>query len=359
MAAVVLYPDGEGVPLRLVGAVVADLVWTTGIGNGMAGGCQQASFRVDLDPREAPDWLDLGCPCTIFDACGHPVWAGMVTEVDPGDGYAITCRGLAARGKDFLAIDANDEPSSAPDTAVDQAILRGLPWTSPGLSPTALSTDVTKFQTVAEVLDAYAVANAQRWAVWADGGLTVDTAPTTPDYLLSRLVRIPGVADDAYFTHGYGRYVSAVDGSGNPTAYDTAAAANADAAAKVQRREAPIDLTKRGVLSSLAAAAATQTAVDSLSARMGWTNGFDISVDDLTTIDGCPARLQLVRAGEMIRVTGAADVWGRTVVGKVVDVVIGETSFDTTRGILAVNPVGLVDRDIASILSPEPPGTAA
>lgn len=328
-------------------ATVADLQTSTT----WPGGCAEASWAMDLGPDNTPPALARGALVEIMDGLTR-TWVGLLSEPDRGDGWTLNARGLASEAVSYLCIDSNGNPTSIPDTAIDRAILRGLPWTRPASVSNvrfSVADTTTNLNRLDLLLNAYAESVGKQWAVFADGAVQVAANPTVPTWVLSPGAGVMGVADDDYVSVIYARYVTAVAGTPPaPSAWATTVVADPNA---VGRRERALDLTPLGVMTQSRATSLAQARLDQGKARRGWTNGLEAAATDLWTLGGIPARLCRVKAGDMLRIHGVLDAQGNLDVGVSIDVVLGEVKYTDGADTITLNPVGLVDRDLESVLA--------
>lgn len=89
---------------------------------------------------------------------------------------------------------------------------------------------------------------------------------------------------------------------------------------------------------------------------MGYTNGYTLGVGDLWTTGGIVADLTQVRAGQVLQVNRLLDANGNVALAAATTVVIGRATYNHDDRTLQVEPVGMVARDLSSILAnPEAP----
>lgn len=309
------------------------------------GGCKEATWRMDLPPTFAHPSLIRGKTVRIKVGPSN-VWSGVLTEPDASDSWTFTALGLSALGADYLALDAAGNTTTTPDVAIDQAISRGLPWTRPtsiSTAPVVVGDATAALNTVGDLLNAYATSVGVRWGVDGNGQVYKRADPTVPTWLLSPGAGRFGLADDEYASDLFIRYLSS--GAG----YATATVGDATARANFGRRERGVDATPLGLLTSTQAVAVGMGMVAKGSTRLGYTNGVTASKWQLTTPGGTPACLSDVKDGALVRMHGVLSEQGQPV--PFVDFVIGETSYEAGADVIGLNPVGLVARDLASVLS--------
>lgn len=307
------------------------------------GGCKDASWQMDLPRTFSHPALVRGKVVEIFIGASR-VWQGFLSEPDVDDDWTFNALGLSLLGKDYLCFDGSLNTTSKPDTAIDQAISRGLPWRRPdSLSNTAFAAGDTtaSLNYVGDLLDAWSESVSKRWGVDGDGIVYARADPTTPTWHLKGGAARFGLADDEYASDLYGRYIA--------SAYATATVGDSVARTKFGRREAAVDLTTMGLLTLGQATAQLNGILAKGKARLGYTNGLEASKWQLTTPGGTPAYLPFVTAGQLVRMFGVLDEQGQPL--PYVDWVIGESNYEAGAETIALTPVGLVDRDFASVLS--------
>lgn len=322
-------------------AAYGELAWS----HAADGGCKEASWRMDAPPTFAHDALQPGRIVEI--RCGgHNVWKGVMTEPDMDDEQTFHAQGLSALGANYLCFDASLSTTSTPNTAIDQAVLRGLPWarsTSISSTPFATNDQTSGLNYVKDLLDKWADDQGKRWGVDALGIVYAQADPTTPLWLLTPGAGRLGLADDDYASDLYGRYLGA--GAG----YATATVADTGARDKFGRREVGVDLTGMGLLDNTKATNHLSGLMAKGAARQGWTNGVEVTNWQLTYPGGAPAYLPFVKAGDLVRMHGVVDEQEQPL--PYVDFVIGETSYTAGSDAIQLTPAGLASRTFSDVLS--------
>lgn len=329
-------------------------------------GCTKASWQVVMPPNSSlVNAGRVGADVQVYDG---PIltWGGYLSEFEVADDvWTFHATGYYALAEKFLAIDATDNPTSVPLTAVTQAIARGwnvLNLATLSSSPLSATSETVEFNTVRAVLDLAAQVAGQRWKIDEARRLTMSADPTTPRWFLDNGDAIRATADEDYLTAIYARYVSAVT-AGAPT--DWATSPVSSAALPNLRREEALDLTPLGLTTGGAATTEANARLTLAGTRHGYTTGLEIPYGDLVVSGGAPVRLGQVKAGEMLRAFNVADPAGQVALGLTQDIVIGRTSYTDGADTLAVTPINLTPRSMSTILaSPQAPpakfeGTAA
>jgi hypothetical protein len=271
------------------------------------------------------------------------VWCGVLNEPDPSQDQQAA-RGLWRRGDDFEALDGAGNATTVPDTAVDQAIIRGLEWTRPAsISNTAVDYDITQGPvTLSVLLDAWATANGKRWWVTPAGELLGVVDDTTPTWQTFPLDTGLGYALDNYASTLVGRYQTS-------TGYATSIRTNTQAETDHGHQEQVVDLTPRGVLTATKA----NTVLDNLLALgravPAYTTGIDAAYGEILTRGGTPVAPESVYAGPLVRVHGGIDLVQRKNSALYLDVQIGRTQL--AGGELTISPMQLTGDTLADQLT--------
>lgn len=321
--------------------------------HGADGGCLEASWKMDLPLTSSHPALRRGKTVDIK-AGAETLWSGILSEPDADDDWSFTARGFSSLGRvDYLCLDSGGNTTSTPDTAIDQAITDGIGWTRPAsLSSTAFASGgaTSELNYVGELLDAWATSVSKRWGVNVDRQVYAATDPTTPTYHLTPGAGRFGLADDNYASDLYLRYLKS--GAG----YSTAHVWDDDACTRWGRRAYPVDLTSRGLLTQAQAEAIGNGLLAKGQAKMGYTNGLEVTKYQLTTPGGIPACLALVKGQQLVRQFGLLNDQGQPT--NYVDWVIGETHYEAGSETIGLTPVGLVPTNFADIIA-ETEGRAA
>lgn len=329
---------------------VSSVTWSDRWGEGPCGP-DLASCSFAVDPGNDARWLRVGQPAEVHDDHGL-VLGGVVAEVGRGFPREIHIRGWARRGEDYDAVDGSGNPTNTPQTAVQQAIGRGLQWNGyAAFSSSSIGTTEPTTRRLNDLLTQWATTTGQRWGVDAHGNTFVTADPTAAtdgvDYYLDAEGLDIGVADDGFFTRVRARYVSGVDGGGNPSAWSTATADDATAQAEFDVIEYPMDLTALGPISPTTALsyAAQQLA---LLTQPQWLSRARVTIGQLRTPGGNVAHLPAVRAGQLLRLHNVPTNIGGIRGELGIDVVIGETQHsDDDPASITIAPVNLAVRSLA------------
>lgn len=321
-----------------------DLTWSTR----RPGGCYEASWSMDLPPDYRHPALERGKKVEVMDGM-LPIWTGTLTEPDrSSQAWSLTAEGLCREAEHYFAFDGSLNTVSTADTAVDNAITRGLPWIRRDSIATfaLVEGDTTGgLNTVAALLDAFSDRLSQRWEVDAAGVVTMTADRTTPTWHLTPGVASLGVADDEYASHVYGRFQD----SGNAGAYTTVVASDAAAAARWGHREYPADLTPLGPIPASRATSIVNGILAKGKGRPGYTNGLEVTSYELTNAGGNPADLSAVVAGQVVRAHGMFDDTQYLSGQPFLDMVLGEVSYTDGSETVNLTPLNTAPRTLAAI----------
>lgn len=324
------------------------------------GGCGDATWSMNLPQKFAHPALRRGKIVEIKRG-GQNTYKGVLAapevSVDESTGeptWNFTANGLsslagsASTKNGYLCLDGSFNATTVPDTAIDAAIGRGLPWQRPSSFSTAAfgtADQITYSSYLGDLLDAQSQAvipTAKRWGVDENGNAYQAVDPTTPSWYMTPGSGRFGLADDQYASDVWVRYW-------NGSAFVTAHAQDAVAAANYGTQEYPLDATGKGTLTGTQATNLGAGLIAKGKARLGWTNPLSPSRFQLTTAGGAPAPLWQVKGQQMVRLHGVINEQGQPL--PYVDFVIGETSFNPATEELVITPVGMVARDLASIIA--------
>lgn len=274
----------DGKHLRELGHVTS-IQWSTRYGEGPCGP-DLATVQVDLDPRNDTGFLRMGRTLEVFDR-GVRVFDGPISGADQG-----TPRAIEAKGSPRAEWDAILNPTPGQkvgDTRVD----------------------------------------------------------TTPRWLLD-VSDIPiGVADDRLFTRVVASYVSALGGEGTDDVISQAAANDTVAQGLFGVLPFALDLTPLGLITGTEAANYAQAQLEEF-AIPEWSSRIVTNSTRLKTLNGQPAHLPDVRAGQMVRMFGLPATYGGLRRQAATDVILGEVSYSTdSPDEITIAPARVAVRSIA------------
>lgn len=287
---------------------------------------------------------------------GLVIWSGLMDEPsDQAGSYSAT--GLAAEAYRYPALDGSGLPTTVPNTAIDQAITKGLRWTRvQSFDATALSSDLQgEHPDLGTLLDAWTAKQDEQWRVLDRGGYVEHyTMPTSPTWVLAPGFAL-GTESSEYVSHLAGMRLAVLTvttPSGSASTRRVVAVpevGDADAAAKWGYRSDVIDLTELGVITEAFAQSILNGLRKKGRHRFGWTGSLLVKPGQLSGPYGAPARISMPRGGDVVRIPRFwddtqdyanhlyADVW--------VDRVILRPKDDTVE----LQPVGMNARDFTSI----------
>lgn len=274
------------------------------------------------------------------------VWAGLMSEPDR-ESREIVCQGFAREAEAYKAMNLDGAPATNVTVATQLAISRGLPWATaplpswPSHANPVASADTDSINTVAELWDAASEAAGRFWGVGPDRRPYARERPTAVTWHAAPGVVQLGVADDEFYTHLVGRYITLANTKA------TMVRGNAAAAARWGRREMEVDLFPRKAMADDQAAAILDGMLSRTGARPTFTNGFEVSRWDLTR-GGVPASLPLVRAGHVVRCHGTIDPGVSPLPYH--DVVIGEVRYEQDGDRIYLEPAELAKRNLTAVL---------
>lgn len=269
---------------------------------------------------------------------GECIWSGPQTDA----GNAV---GLWTVGVDYAALDGSGDATTVPDTAVDQAIERGLPW----LRRDSISTDPVDLDvsqgpaTIGALLDAYADAETKRWGVDPNGYVYAVADPTDPSAVILPLDQPLAPGGEDFATALIGRYYNGTD------YVTTSPVTDATSVLLNGYHEATVDLTGRGTLTGTKATNLLKALLALGKSQPSWASSVTLGYDDILSPGGVPVALESVRAGQVVRVLGFtadAQVLGGSTY---VDVLIGQSDMDD--GGLVLTPFGAPARSLVDMLA--------
>jgi hypothetical protein len=273
-----------------------------------------------------------------------PVWAGTMTEPDPSQERQVAA-GAYRDLESYAALTAGGAVTTVPDTAIDAAIANyAMPLTRLGsISASAVDLDVSQGPVMLDqLLNAWSTQSGSRWGVNAKRQIFAKADDTTPTYMTLPLDGGLGFAMDNYASTLIGRYY-------NGTTYATATRSNTSADT-LRRRQAIVDLTPRGTLTSTKA----NTILDNLLA-LGravpqWTTGISLSYGEILSTNAVPTMLERVNGqGRLLRIPGGYELAQRLNGALYVDIPIGRTTL--AGGLLTVEPRDVIVGTLADAIT--------
>lgn len=139
------------------------------------------------------------------------------------------------------------------------------------------------------------------------------------------------------------------------TARVTAPSFNAASRAKYGRWETAVDLNGQGPLNDTDASAVAKAGLAKYGYSARWTQPFLAVQGDLTNAGGQPVDITTVTAGCVVRVFAASlGVPEVADLGDAINILIGETSYDESTGVLTISPVDIERQDLVALLGQLP-----
>jgi hypothetical protein len=339
----------------------------------LPGGPDQLTCNLMVSASTRTPAIDPGRIVQLYQGAGV-IWEGVLSEPAPTDtaGWTLTAVGAGNYGTNFAATYPGTWPTGLPDSAINAAITRGLRWVNPGVgTPTGiwLGQEVDSgAQTVTDLLNLNCTYGGLTWSVTvtpAGNILSVFTLPTTVNRLL--LVRQPAprtLGGDINVV--WLRYESTADDatSGAAAVYSTTSATVPASIALHGEREAYLDLSSAGVMTT-AAAQAVGNALLQRYQRASFAGPFAAGPGDLMTTGGQPTDLGHNHVGAVAQLVLTDYAYGGEVVLGPVTFLIGSYAYDDDTQTATVTPFQYLDTSFSSLLSvastmlPQPAAVAA
>jgi hypothetical protein len=275
---------------------------------------------------------------------GVPVFAGHLLEPDASTDQ-LTATGAWREGDDFSALDGSGNASRTPDTAIDQAISRGLNWTRPAsINASTIAIDISQGPVgVGQLLDRNGENTTVRWGVDPYRRVYAQADPTTPSFQTLPIAGGLGYALDGYASTLIGRYQP------TSTTYATVTVTDPVAEALHGHVEAVVSLIDRGVISA-------GTATNHLTSMLAlgrstpkWTRSLEVVYGELLSMGGGKVALETVAAGDLLRVNGGYELVQRGNSNMFIDVLIGRT--ELSGGTLTITPLLIAPRAFTDVLA--------
>lgn len=309
----------------------------------------EATWNMALGDTERPSPLIRNARVEIY-AGPTMVWCGALGQPD-WDAKSFAAIGIARQAEGAECMTSGGAITSKPNTAIDQAAARDVVWwtragdfgnTDIAGVPGDASNDDPDPGKLTDLLDLWARENDSQWRVTADGRLVIDPEDETePDWLILPGAGVLGEADDDVADRVFIRYNDSTAGKIRYASYPASTPANG-----IERRGSVV---KRGPMSaSRALAIATGMYRQAQAGRIGWTNGIEVTDQQIITKGGHPANLALIRAGQTVRMLDTPDPRNG---GRNLDFVIGESTWRPVERTVQLNPVGMVKRTWEELLA--------
>lgn len=269
---------------------------------------------------------------------GVRMFTGTLDE--PVRGQKLRLAGLHRLGERTPALDGGGALSLVPDTILDAAFARGLPWSrSSSWGATAVPLTTTSPVRVGEVVDAVAAqVVGSDWGVLPSGRMAL-VARTSPRLHVRPGGDGLGIAWDSYASTLIARYVDSTT-----HAYTTVIRTDATAEDRWGYKEAivPTALNNGAEMTLTQARAIVDSMLADGRARPGWTQAIEVEYGAVLNNHAQPVDLATIKPYETIRVHGltedVGDLAGRTFV----DMPLQRIGHNPKAGTAVLTPVGLV-----------------
>lgn len=272
---------------------------------------------------------------------GQPLWTGTLDE--PVRGQQLRAAGLHRLGEDYAALDGSGNLSLKPQTSIDAAIARGLPWVrSIAWTDNNQALTTGSPSTVTQVADAAVAISAvgTGWGVFPDSRVAYLVRPTTPRLHVRPGGDGLGIAWDNYASTLIARYVDSTT-----HAYTTVSRVSASAAARWGYKEITLkDALNDGAEMTLAQAQAIlDSKLASGRARPGWTSPIEVEFGGIVNNHQQAIDLRTIKPHEPVRIHGLTDDVGDLAGASYVDMPLARINHNPKDGTAVLTPAGLVD----------------
>lgn len=316
-------------------------------------GDYEASVGLTWTTRGVVPSLRRGMSFQVFGG-GALEWSGWVSEVSVTDGgVQVNAYGLGSRATDLPATDGSTV-SYVPNVVVDYQAGRSLGFSRAGvdLGTAAVSATVTEVATVAEVLDMRAATLGQKW--WVDQfGRVYFRGPGAVKWAMRPGEDYVGTADDEYASGLWGLRATTLNADGDVTATAMQFYGGPNQAETVARfgpREPVVDFTALKKTASVSEITAELTArFAETGARLGWTNGLNLTTSNVRKVGTNVAAPMAVRAGDRLLLPGVTDKSSTTYAGAVT-LTLAEVKRYHDEQRAEVKPLGLAPRGFSAAL---------
>jgi hypothetical protein len=321
------------------------------------GGCDQLSCILMVEATVRTPAMNPGRILQVFRGASL-IWEGILQEPVPGDqGWTVTAVGAGNYGTNYVAGYTDVWPAGEPDEAVNDAILRGLRWTNPGIGTTGmfLGSEVDPGdQTITDLLNLVTTYGAYTWYVTTSNygnTLRVVPLPAAPNRLLVATTPVPRTLGGDVNTI-FAKYVISSDNSttGAAEVDGVGVSTNPASIALYGAMEAYIDLTQAGAMS---AATAEGYGNNVLSRFIHATYGgsFQVGPNQLLTMGGQPVDIGADQAATVCQLVFTDYAFG----GEVTpfpppQFLVGEYSYDDDAQTATVTAFSYLGQSISDML---------
>ncbi|HEY2090125.1 MAG TPA: hypothetical protein VGH54_29405 [Mycobacterium sp.] len=300
---------------------------------------------------------------------GHQVWYGKLDQSQASSaGWTLTAVGAGNLGQNYVAFYAPGDvwPAGEPDEIINRAIIRGLPWSNPGLnsSPYASqywlgqATDPGS-QTVTAFLGLICTRGGLVWyvnsqpggAVYGGNNLSISPLPTVPNRLLVCTTPISRTLG-GYYNSLFIRFTQTADNTttGAPASYNVVLAQDTASVAAHGTLEQYVDLSDVGVMTS-AQAQAVGNSILQIYQAASWAGPFTVSHGQLLNMGGQPVDIACDQAGSMVQLVLTDFAYGGSVAPGPIQFTVGAYSYDDFTQTATVTPYTTLDQSLSGLLS--------
>ena len=325
----------------------------------LPGGADQLSCTLLVEANTRTDAMDPGRIVQVYRG-GGVIWEGILNEpAQTSSGWSISAVGAGNYGTNYEAIYTSTWPASQPDQSINNAISRGLRWVNPGIGTPSgiwLGQPIDSgSQSITDLLNLNCTYGGLTWQVTTGPSgnvLSMFTLPTTVNRLLT--VRQPAPRTlGGDFNVLWLRYQSSADdptGSGNPAVYSLTSATVPASIAAHGQREAFLDLSSAGTLSTGAAQAVGNSVLQRYQ-RANFAGPFAVGAGDIMTTGGQAMDVGSNHAGTVVQLVLVDYGYGGEVVLGPVTFLVGSYEYDdnTLTGTLA--PFQYLNNSFSGLLS--------
>lgn len=311
-------------------------------------GCLTAGWSLTLPITSNHPALAAGRRIELYEGLQR-VWSGVLSDPERGTPWTFEAQGYASLAVNYAALDGSGNTTSNPNTAVDAAITRGLPWVRNQTLPTPTLTS-SPAGSLADLLNQVAAASGMRWQVDADRTITMTADTTTVTLLITAASTPGGRSVQEYATALYGRYMSNAFLPAAPAM--AASTLNPAGNTGLGRREKIVDLTPAGPMSSSTAVALLDARFPLIRATADFTGNITVQYGDVLTLGGRPVNLNSLTAGLRARIIGAAvdPILGELYASTSVEIILGQVDLDASGDTATITPLGADQRNLSDLL---------
>lgn len=300
----------------------------------------------------------------LVELMAGPVTLGWASLTEPDrEEWRFTADGLFRLCERIAAVDEFNAPSTSSAVVISAAIGRGWPLVGGGVggSLSTASEATANGNYLSDVLNEYCRINGKRWWVDVERYVQIGNDPTAVSWALTPGTPGMAVADDDYASRLFGRYVTALNTEGQPSAWAATTVADSAAADRWGQSEHIVDQTPLGLISSPDSAAALSAMLAAGAARPAFTQAVELVRGQVTTPGGTSPELWQVAAavgsGMKVRHHGVLDSEGAAAFGGTLEWVAGSATHDVAGRRLTLAPVGLAARTLSQVLAVQAPRT--